>query len=930
MYTSTINSMLAAGSRQVFRVTFTGKNESLIITGGSTIVNGVEIPEGGIIQGGLIIDRYSSSGQKVEVGSAIAAELTLRLANYSGIYDDVIFDGGEMFVEVGTKDWSDPDAVVTYIPLGYFDIDSQPRRLSSINISALDRMARFDKKIGTITLPKTVSELVTIACTDCNVTLVASGLTGLPNTSYSVTELPEGFTYRQIIQQCAFLMGSCAYMDYDGKLNFGWYTTAAYTITPDHRMIDSSDLFEGDIVVDGIKYQDADGNEYASHDVGVTPTYTLDYSGCDIFAGNYQTCLDNIWNRIKGLTYRPFKCTVLSAPFLWPLDKISYQNADGSTYTVIVTNITYEGNGATALSGVGESTVQAGWSNFSGLTIAEKLAIAEAQKQTETKITTYYGTCDTAANQSTKVVTCPGFSLITGATIKVAFTYANTTISSGILMNVNGTGDVPIYIGGAAISNTNQFLWAASTVIEFVYNGSAWIPSGSPGTYYAPCDSLAADQNKVATISGIVIYKGVEVILKMTNVNGYNGPGLNISGTGAKGIRVQGGLPLSDTSEFGWTAGATAVFTFDGQFWILGTNHISAGTITVGTLTAITIEGPNTDTHWDLSNGEFQNADSKELTAYLEKTEGTKTTFTYTVDVKTKIDAGELTVTGRKTSPTDDGVDTVFTDEGLQSDSMDYSFYEQLPDDIPDTSLIYPHGGMIARGNQIQSYGGVGDGNHDEDCDHVLYRPKGIFTPDYVELGNPENPVFADGDFAGESYTDGIDRNVLRLTGGWIERREAIMFQQHYEHAKDLSGDVRDFYEKPVICRPAWDIVPREGIYIEKVYAFGCLVNGKQDIMVTIPLARPLGEDVVSVKIAGTVHARQGSTVLLNNVDFDSGIDGTGYDYATDFFLSHDSNISMRIRKFSGSWSAGTLYGVCFVTLTDVMIEAFDEDIYAE
>ena len=79
--------------RQVIRITFKGKYEQFVIT------------ENRVIQGGLTIDRYSVSGTKIEIASAVAAELTLKLKNDDGKYDNVVFEGAELFVEIGIKKW---------------------------------------------------------------------------------------------------------------------------------------------------------------------------------------------------------------------------------------------------------------------------------------------------------------------------------------------------------------------------------------------------------------------------------------------------------------------------------------------------------------------------------------------------------------------------------------------------------------------------------------------------------------------------------------------------------------------------------------------------------------------------------------------------------------------------------------------------------
>ena len=54
---------------------------------------------------------------------------------------------------------------------------------------------------------------------------------------------------------------------------------------------------------------------------------------------------------------------------------------------------------------------------------------------------TFFGTCSTTGSLASKAVAdCPGFVLYTGASIYVKFTETNTSNSSSLTLNVNGTG----------------------------------------------------------------------------------------------------------------------------------------------------------------------------------------------------------------------------------------------------------------------------------------------------------------------------------------------------------------------------------------------------------------------------------------------------------------------------------------------------------
>ncbi len=80
---------------------------------------------------------------------------------------------------------------------------------------------------------------------------------------------------------------------------------------------------------------------------------------------------------------------------------------------------------------------------------------------------THYGTCSTAAATVAKVVSCTGFTLVTGARIEVKFTVTNTAASP--TLNVNSTGAKPIFYRGAAI--TAGYL-EAKRLYTFVYDGT--------------------------------------------------------------------------------------------------------------------------------------------------------------------------------------------------------------------------------------------------------------------------------------------------------------------------------------------------------------------------------------------------------------------------------------------------------------------------
>lgn len=353
---------------QVADITVNGVNESF------------SVAENEIVQGSLSIDRYSVSNSKIEVGSAVAAELTLKLKNDDGKYDNTVFEGAEVFVKIGIKKWDAhrwENAVIHWIPCGYFTIDEPPRALSTITISALDRMILFDKTVDTskLSFPMTVADLLNKICTICGVTL-ATDITRLPNKDYQITAYPEGqdLTYRTLLQWCAALTGTCAFMNYDGNLELKWYEQTDLTISPSERY--NSDMQENDVAITGVYFKDAANTEY----IAGTDDYCLDLSSNGLLQDNVQVVLDTLYVSLKGFSYRPYTATIKSAPYIYPMDMIHYEDAKGKVHDTIITNVTFGMNLSTSIAGKGETTQKQKYSQSGGLT-KQQAAILEKLRE---------------------------------------------------------------------------------------------------------------------------------------------------------------------------------------------------------------------------------------------------------------------------------------------------------------------------------------------------------------------------------------------------------------------------------------------------------------------------------------------------------------------------------------------------------------------
>lgn len=458
------------------------------------------ITDADIIQGGLKIDRYCVTNSKIEVGSAVASELSLKLRNYDGKFNDVSFEGAVLNVKIGVHaantselgkfilgksvlgfakglgnfilgtgrlgDYS-VDTEVYWVPCGLFIVDTPPRKLSTINISALDYMVLFDREVNAsaLSFPIHVDALIQKICSIRNVTL-ATDVSVLPNHYFSIGGLPDTnqkLTYRQLLQWCAQLTGTCAFMDGSGRLVLKWYEQTGVTITASERY--SSDMLENDITITGFTCDDGKGNTYLSG----TADYTLDLSDCGFLTNAYDGVLKELQAARGGFAYRPYSATIKSAPYLFPLDMIRYKDKDGVVHDTIVTNVTLALNCNTAISGAGETIISSSYAqSASGVTSqqaatdrANLVKINQAEQNAKEELysmmtfTPENGLVITRSNWEGKVQ-------ITGQNVQVVRGNNKVVINDNGIDITDGYGSVSIYSGGISfhgIRNSKIFEW---------------------------------------------------------------------------------------------------------------------------------------------------------------------------------------------------------------------------------------------------------------------------------------------------------------------------------------------------------------------------------------------------------------------------------------------------------------------------------------
>lgn len=209
---------------------------------------------------------------------------------------------------------------------------------------------------------------------------------------------------------------------------------------------------------------------------------------------------------------------------------------------------------------------------------------------------TNYGVCSTAADKAAKTVDIKGFKLSTGASVRVLFTYGNTTTSA--TLNVSGTGAKALKYNNANV--TKDSILAKGTY-DIVYDGTCYQMLNSGGavaaaatklnqaitingvkfdgsaavTAYGVCATAAATAAKVVAITNFSLVKGATVSIRFTYGNTVLAPTLNVNGTGAKVLKYNNGSLKSDYIA----ANSTYMIVYDGTYYQLVGKQMDGETV---------------------------------------------------------------------------------------------------------------------------------------------------------------------------------------------------------------------------------------------------------------------------------------------------------------------------------------------------------------
>ena len=288
--------------------------------------NGTELKggEAGSTLKALTLHTAVNAGQEFTIGSAFSDYIEAE------IWAD---PGGSLQITAGdalTYYRQDDAGNRTKVGVFYAEKPTRTKR-NSYKVTAYDTMSKLDADFSgwlhanQAQFPKTIWQLVQLACQRAGVTLASSSLP--INGSYSVQAFyADDLTCRQIISWAAEAAGCYAHMNADGKLQFLTYTDKRSTakITPDGAS--NSTAYYADSLsyedytvkaIEKVQIRQSDSDVGVIYPDSTTATNTYAVQGNLLLTtgteANLKSVVQNLYNVLKNVTYTPCKVSVPSS-----------------------------------------------------------------------------------------------------------------------------------------------------------------------------------------------------------------------------------------------------------------------------------------------------------------------------------------------------------------------------------------------------------------------------------------------------------------------------------------------------------------------------------------------------------------------------------------------------------------------------------------
>ena len=330
------------------------------------------------------------SGTELKGGSPGSAVKSLTL--HTAVNAGQEFTIGSAFSDyIEAEIWADPDGslqitagdALTYYrqddagsrtKVGVFYAEKPTRtKRNSYKVTAYDTMSKLDADFSgwlhanQAQFPKTIWQLVQLACQRAGVTLASSSLP--INGSYSVQAFyADDLTCRQIISWAAEAAGCYAHMNADGKLQFLTYTDKRSTvkITPDGAS--NSTAYYADSLsyedytvkaIEKVQIRQSDSDVGVIYPDSTTATNTYAVQGNLLLTtgteANLKSVVQNLYNVLKNVTYTPCKVSVPSSSNLACGQIVHVKDARGREFDTYLMSATIS-SGKASFESVGSAS----------------------------------------------------------------------------------------------------------------------------------------------------------------------------------------------------------------------------------------------------------------------------------------------------------------------------------------------------------------------------------------------------------------------------------------------------------------------------------------------------------------------------------------------------------------------------------------------
>ena len=330
--------------------------------------NGTELKggEAGSTLKALTLHTAVNAGQEFTIGSAFSDYIEAE------IWAD---PGGSLQITAGdalTYYRQDDAGNRTKVGVFYAEKPTRTKR-NSYKVTAYDTMSKLDADFSSwlranqAQFPKTIWQLVQLACQRAGVTLASSSLP--INGSYSVQAFyADDLTCRQIISWAAEAAGCYAHMNADGKLQFLTYTDKRSTvkITPDGAS--NSTAYYADSLsyedytvkaIEKVQIRQSDSDVGVIYPDSTTATNTYAVQGNLLLTtgteANLKSVVQNLYNVLKNVTYTPCKVSVPSSSGLACGQIVHVKDARGRAFDTYLMSATIS-SGKASFESVGSAS----------------------------------------------------------------------------------------------------------------------------------------------------------------------------------------------------------------------------------------------------------------------------------------------------------------------------------------------------------------------------------------------------------------------------------------------------------------------------------------------------------------------------------------------------------------------------------------------